>query len=130
MKYLSWIILLPLALVLILFGVNNRGTVPIDLWPAPFIIDIPLFALLFGALLIGVVWGGIAAWMNAGRVRRDARQANRDLRSLSLEEMRQKKEIESLKAELKARDAQAAQGLQTNASNDGGEVLKIESSAR
>lgn len=127
MKYLSWIILFPLALVLILFGVSNRGPVSVDLSPAPFIIDVPLYALLFGALLVGVVWGGVAAWLNAGRTRRDARQANRELRSMTMEDMRQKKEIESLKAEIKARDAQATR---SGLSNDGGELLKIESSVR
>jgi len=126
-KYLSWIILFPLAIVLILLGVSNRGLVSVDLSPAPFIIDVPLYALLFGALLVGVVWGGVAAWLNAGRTRREARQANRELRSMAMEDMRQKKEIESLKAEIKVRDAKATQ---SDVGNVDGELLKIESSVK
>lgn len=116
MKYLSWIILLPLALALIIFGVSNRASVPIDLWPIPYQIDIPLFALLFGALLTGVLWGGVATWMRAGRKRRDSRQVTRDLRSLNLDNQHLKKEIEALKADAKARDEAPDQ------------LLKIESS--
>jgi uncharacterized integral membrane protein len=107
-KYLLWIIFLPLAVVLIVFGVSNRAAVPIDLWPFSLIIEVPLFVLLFGVMLIGVVWGGVATWLRAGATRREARLNARELKSLTFENQRQGRMIESLEADIKARDKQAA----------------------
>ncbi len=95
-------------MALIAFAVVNRAPVAVDLWPLGIVVDIPLFVLLFGALLLGVLWGGLAAWGNAGKVRRANRQNARDVQSLRAETHRQKDRIATLEADLKARDAAPA----------------------
>ncbi len=125
MKYLIWIIFLPIAVVLIVFGVSNRASVPVDLWPFSLIIEVPLFALLIGALLSGVIWGGVSTWLRAGSARREARQNAREVRSLTFENQRQGKTIESLKADIKTRDKRPAAVQPANDGGDSG-LLKLE----
>lgn len=125
MKYLIWIIFLPITVVLIVFGVNNRGLVPVDLWPLSLIIEIPLIALLFGVLLAGVVWGGVSAWLRAGSTRRIARQNAREVRTLTFENQRQGKIIESLKADTKTRNKHITHVLTAKDVDDDG-TLKLE----
>lgn len=105
MKHLSWIILFPLAVLLIVFSVTNRDAITIDLWPVPFQIDVPLFAVVFAALLVGVIWGGVSAWLNGGRVRKLARQKSREAEIANAENRRLKDRIAGMEAD--ARDADA-----------------------
>jgi uncharacterized integral membrane protein len=73
------IILLPVAIVLIALAVANRGTVlftadpfnpgnPLLSWHTP------LFALMFLALIAGLLIGGLVTWLAQGRYRRLARE--------------------------------------------------------
>ena len=87
---LKAIIVLPIALILILLAIANRGPVVFSLDPfargAPeFAFSVPLYALLFGALLIGVVIGGTSAWLAAGRQRRSGRATRREASRLRQE---------------------------------------------
>ncbi|NNE84727.1 MAG: LapA family protein, partial [Alphaproteobacteria bacterium] len=43
MKRLRWLITVPLALILIVFAVNNRHLVDVSLWPLGIVISLPLF---------------------------------------------------------------------------------------
>jgi uncharacterized integral membrane protein len=70
MRLLFWIFVLIVALVLALFAVSNRATVALGLWPAPFLVEIPLYVAVLAALVIG----GFAAWIAGRRWRREARR--------------------------------------------------------
>lgn len=79
----------PLALVIIVFAVANRGPVILDGWPLPFTIEVPAFLLLYAGVLIGLVFGVVIGWMSAAESRRQARveaaravRAERDRRQL------------------------------------------------
>ncbi len=77
-RMIKWLVLGPVAVIVIVLSVANRHTVTFSLAPLPFEIDAPLYLLLLAALLIGVVLGGTAsalsAWARARRrtVRRKA----------------------------------------------------------
>ena len=78
-RFITLLILIPLAAVVVLFSVANRESVVVSLDPfhsgtPALTFDAPLFALLFGALALGVLIGGIAAWSRQGRWRRAARK--------------------------------------------------------
>ncbi|WP_051431939.1 LapA family protein [Rhodovibrio salinarum] len=73
MKYLSWIITLPLIAVAVIFSVNHRQPVEIDLWPLPLAIEPPLFLVVLLAVFIGFLIGGSIDWWSQGRNRRTAR---------------------------------------------------------
>lgn len=87
---LTWIIMVPLALVVIVFSAVNLELVTLDLWPLPMEITVPLYALVLCVFIVGFVLGGIVAWASAGESRKRARnnmwraeKAERELRSVS-----------------------------------------------
>jgi len=82
MRLLFWIFVLIVALVLALFAVSNRATVALGLWPAPFLVEIPLYVAVLAALALGFLIGGFAAWIAGRRWRREARRHARRIASL------------------------------------------------
>ena len=75
------LILVPLAIVIVMFAVANREIVtvsfdPFDSAQPAFALKMPLFVLIFVLVALGVVVGGIAAWLQAAQVAR-ARAARR-----------------------------------------------------
>jgi len=96
MRWLSWILFLPLGVAVIIFSVSNRTVTKVDLWPFGFIVELPVFAIVLASLLLGFVLGGIAAWMSGTKNRRKARaakheaaSAKRDLAALRLDAQQQ-----------------------------------------
>jgi len=74
-RIVTWIIIIPVAAVMVAFAVANRQTVTVSFDPlsaiAPaYAATLPLFILLFAALILGVMVGGFAAWLGQGKWRR------------------------------------------------------------
>lgn len=90
--------------MLIVFSVTNRNAVTIDLWPVPVMVDVPLFAVVFMALLVGVLWGGVSAWLNGAKARRTARLKTRETDLAASETRRLKDRITALEAEARTAD--------------------------
>lgn len=63
MRLIRWIVAAPIAIVVIALAVANRGSVPVSLDPLPFVVEVPLFAIFFGALLLGFVAGAAFVWV-------------------------------------------------------------------
>lgn len=104
-KFLKALIIIPISLVLIALAVGNRHVVRLALDPFtpdnPVIaLDAPFFVYLFAALLIGILLGGIAAWMGQSKWRKAARQR-------SQEAIEWRKEAERLSRELTRRPTDA-----------------------
>jgi hypothetical protein len=77
-RFVSLFVLLPLAVVIIFISVANRGPAVFSIDPfgsaSPALsITVPLFVLLFAALALGIIVGGIATWFGQGKWRRAAR---------------------------------------------------------
>lgn len=75
----------PVAIFLVTLAVANRHLVRLVLDPfrpeAPVIsIELPFYAYLFGALLIGVIAGGAAVWLTQGHWRHTARVRTQEAR--------------------------------------------------
>lgn len=88
--FLKGLILLPVAVAVVLLAVANRAPVVFSLDPvsadAPHVsVTVPLFALLFAALALGVVIGGVASWTAQGKHRRAERTHRREARRLRQE---------------------------------------------
>ena len=62
MKRLRWLITVPLALILIVFAVNNRHLVDVSLWPLDFIVRWPLFVFVYIGVVAGFLAGAAIAW--------------------------------------------------------------------
>jgi uncharacterized integral membrane protein len=76
--FLKAIILVPLALGLVLFAIANREIVKLSLDPiapeSPLLaFHLPLYAIVLAALILGVVIGGLAAWLVQGKHRKSER---------------------------------------------------------
>jgi uncharacterized integral membrane protein len=86
-KIVTAIIVVPLVVVIVAFAVANRQTVTVSFDPlssaAPaYAATLPLFAIVFAVLILGVLIGGIAAWIRQGRWRRTARRLDGEVRAL------------------------------------------------
>ncbi len=89
-KIVTGIIVVPLAIILILFAVANRQIVTVSFDPfsstAPaYAANLPLFVLIFIVLIFGVIIGGVAAWIGQAKWRRGARQLEAEVRQLRSE---------------------------------------------
>ena len=84
LKRIVWLLIaFPAAVVLITLAIANRHSVRLVLDPfrpeQPVLsVLLPFYAYLFGALLIGVLVGGLSTWMSQGHWRRSARRNSGD----------------------------------------------------
>ena len=86
-KIVTALIVVPLAVVIIAFAVANRQAVTVSFDPfsslsPAYAATLPLFAVIFVMLILGVLIGGIAAWIRQSRWRRTARKLDADVRAL------------------------------------------------
>lgn len=86
-KILTAVIVTPLAIIIVVFAVANRQAVTVSFDPfssaAPaYAATLPLFAIIFVVLILGVLIGGIAAWIRQGKWRRAARKLDGEARAL------------------------------------------------
>lgn len=82
MRFLSWIIGLPVTVAAIVFAVSNRHGVAFDLWPFPFTVDAPVWLAVLLPLAFGLVLGGLIGWSSAAGARSEARSSRRRARDL------------------------------------------------
>ncbi len=85
MRMVYWAAVAVAALVCSLFAVSNRDIVALGLWPLPFVIDAPLYLLVFLVLLIGLLVGALAVWFAGRRRRRALRRCRRRVAALERE---------------------------------------------
>lgn len=102
-KIVTAVIVIPLAIVIVAFAVANRHGVtvsfdPLDAANPAFSITLPLFVVIFILLILGVIVGGIAAWLRQASWRRSARRLDSEVRQL-------REEIARLNALLNAQAA-------------------------
>jgi uncharacterized integral membrane protein len=84
------LVLVPVALLAVLFSVANRAPVRVSLDPisrdAPALaFDVPLFAVVIAAIAIGILIGGFASWLAQGKHRKAARVNRREADKLRTE---------------------------------------------
>ncbi len=86
-RVVAAIILIPLAIVIIAFAVANRQNVTVSFDPlssdvAASSVTLPLYQVIIIVLIIGVVIGGVAAWLRQSKWRRTARRLEREVDEL------------------------------------------------
>jgi len=93
MRYIRYFFLLALAVVLIVVAVANRAEVTLQLLPvemAGFLgwswsIALPLFLVIFGGVLAGVLIGFVWEWLREHKFRADAVRQRREKEQLQRE---------------------------------------------
>jgi uncharacterized integral membrane protein len=86
-KIVTAIIVVPLVTVIVAFAVANRQAVTVSFDPfssvnPAYAATLPLFAIIFAVLILGVLIGGIAAWIRQRKWRRSARRLDGEVRAL------------------------------------------------
>ena len=72
-RFLEYVVASVVLIVLIVFSVSNRNQLEINLFPFPFLIEVPIYIALLGVLIIGVVIGGFVGYMSNLGVRSTVR---------------------------------------------------------
>lgn len=86
-KIVTVVILVPLVVIIVAFAVANRQTVTVSFDPfsavrPAYAMTLPLFVVIFVVLILGVIAGGVAAWLGQRRYRRAARKLDAEARQL------------------------------------------------
>lgn len=84
-RIVSFLLGIPVCVAIVALAVANRKPVTLSLDPfagdtPAYAITVPLFAIIFGALVAGILLGSFVTWMSQGRFRRAARDARRELK--------------------------------------------------
>ena len=84
-KFFTAMVLIPLGLIFVVFAVANRHLVTVSFDPfnstdPSIAVSLPLFVVIIGVAILGVVAGGSATWLQQRRWRRAARQHEADAR--------------------------------------------------
>ena len=82
MKTRIWVLLLPLIVLFVAFAIANRHIVILSLDPAPISIRAPLYSFVLASTFVGLLAGGLIAWLRAGRWRSQLRDEQRTVRRL------------------------------------------------
>lgn len=88
--FLKLLIVLPLGALIVLVAMANRAPVTLSLDPflaglPLYQFTIPLYIAILGAVMAGVVIGGIGAWFGQGKHRKAARISRRECERLKAE---------------------------------------------
>ena len=81
-RFFSWLAMLVIGLIVVVFSVSNHSIVALDFWPLPVQQDTPIYIPVLVAGVCGFSFGGIIAWFSAATSRNKARKANRRASSL------------------------------------------------
>ncbi len=97
MRYIRYAFLATLGVVLICVALANRGNVTLNLLPEPladllglgYSVSLPLFIVIFGGIVAGLLIGFVWEWLReykiraaAGRTERELKQTQREVRRL------------------------------------------------
>ncbi|MEZ5787875.1 MAG: LapA family protein [Xanthobacteraceae bacterium] len=112
-RIIAFIILVPLAIVIVALAVANRGSVAISFDPVNatdplYVAHVPLYLLMLALVILGVLIGGAAAWLKQGRWRRQSRRQAYELRRVN-------DENRDLKRRLKTAETVAAEATASGA---------------
>jgi len=87
-RIIGWFVLVPLCAVLIVFALANRHLVSVRFDPvspeSPLVsnVNVPLFIVIYGMLILGIILGGIAVWFAQGRYRKERRRFRKEAEKL------------------------------------------------
>ncbi len=95
-RFISWLIMTPLAVVVVVFTVANRGRTTLDLWPLPVTMDVPVSALGLVGGFAGFLAGALVAWLSGRHKRAQNRKLVRQLEAAKREQAALRNRIEQL----------------------------------
>ncbi|NBC34478.1 MAG: DUF1049 domain-containing protein [Alphaproteobacteria bacterium] len=121
LRYLTWLLSLLFIAVIVVFAVNNRHTVAIDVWPLPDSLNptLRLFVIVLVPAALTFLLGWLVGWVNAGRHRARIRRQSERIERLTAEvrrlRARQDQLDESMSKEAETNRSKAASEAAHNA---------------
>ena len=114
-KLVRYLVIVPLAIVFIILAVANRQIVTLSLDPfsvsdPSIYIRMPLFILILAGILVGVLAGGMAAWLRQGKWRREAREKSDEASRWRAEASRLRDNVQARRQALPSPDLQDSTG--------------------
>ncbi len=100
-RILTWLAMIVVGVVVVVFSISNRNLVTLDFWPLPVLQDAPVYVPVLIAGIIGFLCGGAIAWFSAGGTRSKARKASRRASSLEKDLTVLQQKIDELDAKRK-----------------------------
>lgn len=85
MKIIYLILVLILLVTAVVFAVVNGAPVTVNFWPFADAVEMPLFMAMTAPLYLGVIIGGVAAWLSGHKWRVRARAEARRAEALARE---------------------------------------------
>lgn len=85
MKLLAWAIAAVVTIIVVAFAVANRGAMPVSVEPLPYVLEVPVWVLSVGALVVGFLAGAMVRWLMDIKWYRAARRNRRRIRALERE---------------------------------------------
>lgn len=81
-RVINFLIGIPIVVIAVALAVANRRPIPLSFDPfspnnPALTVEVPLYAVIFASVIIGVVLGSIVTWMGHARHRKEARWARR-----------------------------------------------------
>lgn len=109
-RLIALFFLVPIGIILVVLAVTNRHLVTIGVPPyvgdTPFLsFAMPVFVLVFAALLVGIFMGGFGTWLGQGKHRKLARSRKVDASKWQFEADKEKKRADELAQKVAATDA-------------------------
>ncbi len=116
MRYIRYAILASIGVALVVIAMANRGVVSVSAMPTElaqlvgmnFTYNVPLFVVIFGGVLIGLVAGFVMEWIREAGERATAARQRREMERLRAEVKRLKGEKHEGKDEVLALLEQAS----------------------
>jgi heme/copper-type cytochrome/quinol oxidase subunit 1 len=89
-RLLFAIVMLPAAAAMVAFAIANRQAITVSFDPfepvdPAYAVTLPLYLLGFALLLVGVLLGGVAAWLRQAKWRRSGARLAAELRAIRAE---------------------------------------------
>lgn len=112
-RLIALVFLAPIGIILIVLAVTNRHPVTIGVPPyvgeTPFLsFSVPVFVLVFAAVLAGIFLGGFGTWVSQGKHRKLARSRKVDASKWQFEADKEKKRADELAQKVAATDTAAS----------------------
>lgn len=101
-RLISWLIMVPAAIAVVIFALNNKEPIALNLWPFALVIEMELYLVLTIVLGAGVVLGGVVSWAGGGRLRSELRKQSYAGEVARRELKAEREKTASLAVELKA----------------------------
>ena len=100
-RFLFWILIIPLGLLVISFTISNREKVLINLWPVPLELESPVFAVVLSSIFFGFCIGAFISFVSTSRLHFSKSRLTRKIENFRSEENLLREKVKMLEVELK-----------------------------